>query len=94
MADKRYRDARTSECVTAEYAAEHPDTTVSEAHNMTMNDINVRVVEESPVPWEELFGYMPEITDGLPVADYLEGIRGEERPRGELPPGRVGEEDE
>lgn len=44
---------------------------------MTMNDtpqtikhINVRVVEESPVPWEELFGYMPEITDGLPVADY------------------------
>ena len=36
----------------------------------------VRVVEESPVPWEELFGYMPEITDGLPVADYLEGIRG------------------
>lgn len=39
---------------------------------------DVRVVEESSVPWEELFGYMPEITDGLPVADYLEGIRGEE----------------
>lgn len=38
---------------------------------------DVRVVEESSVPWEELFGYMPEITDGLPVADYLEGIRGE-----------------
>ena len=44
----------------------------------TIKHINVRVVEESPVPWEELFGYMPEITDGLPVADYLEGIRGEE----------------
>ena len=43
------------------------------AHNMTMNDTPQ---EESPVPWEELFGYMPEITDGLPVADYLEGIRG------------------
>ena len=42
----------------------------------TIKHINVRVVEESPVPWEELFGYMPEITDGLPVADYLEGIRG------------------
>lgn len=39
-------------------------------------DKPVRVVEESSVPWEELFGYMPEITDGLPVADYLEGIRG------------------
>lgn len=39
---------------------------------------DVRVVEESPVPWEELFGYVPEITDGLSVADYLEGIRGEE----------------
>ena len=30
MTDKRYRDARTSEYVTAEYTAEHPDTTVSE----------------------------------------------------------------
>lgn len=39
---------------------------------------NVRVVEKSPVPWEQLFGYAPEITDGLSVAEYLESIRGEE----------------
>ena len=38
---------------------------------------NVRVVEKSPVPWEQLFGYAPEITDGLSVAEYLESIRGD-----------------
>lgn len=39
---------------------------------------DVQVVEESLLSWQDLYGYMPEITDGLPVADYLEGIRGEE----------------
>lgn len=38
----------------------------------------VSVVEEPTLAWRDLRGYMPEITAGLPVAEYLEGIRGEE----------------
>lgn len=38
---------------------------------------SVTVVEEPSFGWRDLRGSMPEITDGLPVAEYLEGIRGE-----------------
>lgn len=37
----------------------------------------VSVVEEPTITWRDLRGYMPEITDGLPIAEYLEDIRGE-----------------
>lgn len=37
----------------------------------------VRVAPESPVPWRELHGLIPDITDGLPVREYLESIRGD-----------------
>ncbi|WP_029212875.1 hypothetical protein [Arsenicicoccus bolidensis] len=37
----------------------------------------VSVVVEPTITWQDLRGYMPEITDGLPIAKYLEGIRGE-----------------
>lgn len=37
----------------------------------------VRVVEEPALSWRDLYGSMPEITDGLSIAEYLEGIRGE-----------------
>lgn len=39
---------------------------------------NVRIVEQPTIPWRDLQGYLPEITDGLPVAEYLEGLRGED----------------
>lgn len=39
---------------------------------------DVQVVEEPTLSWQELRGYMPEITDGLAVAEYLEAIRGQE----------------
>ena len=39
---------------------------------------NVSVVEEPTLTWRDLRGYMPDITDGLPVRDYLEGIRGDQ----------------
>jgi hypothetical protein len=38
----------------------------------------VRVVKAASIGWRDLRGYMPEITDGLPIAEYLEGIRGDE----------------
>lgn len=38
----------------------------------------VRVVEEQRISWRDLRGYMPDITDGLPIDEYLEGVRGEE----------------
>lgn len=39
---------------------------------------NVRVIEEPQLSWRDLRGYMPELTEGLTVAEYLEDIRGEE----------------
>lgn len=39
---------------------------------------DIRVVESETASWAELYGYMPEITDGMTVTDYLEAIRGEE----------------
>lgn len=39
---------------------------------------DVSVVEEPTLSWRDLRGYMPEITDGLPIGEYLEGIRGEQ----------------
>lgn len=38
----------------------------------------VRVVEEPTLTWRELRGYMPEITEGMTVADYLEAIHGQD----------------
>ena len=38
----------------------------------------VSLVDDPTLAWRDLRGYMPEITDGLPIAEYLEGIRGEE----------------
>lgn len=43
-----------------------------------INADDVRVVEEPTLTWRELRGYMPEITEGMTVADYLEGIRGQD----------------
>lgn len=39
---------------------------------------DVRVVEEPRLSWRSLRGYMPEITEGLSVGEYLEQVRGEE----------------
>lgn len=39
---------------------------------------DVRVVEEPTLTWRELRGYMPEITEGMTVADYLEAIHGQD----------------
>ena len=39
---------------------------------------SVCVVEEPQLTWRELRGYMPEITDGLPIGEYLEGIHGKD----------------
>jgi hypothetical protein len=38
----------------------------------------VHVVEVPQLTWRELRGYMPEITDGLPISEYLEGIHGKD----------------
>lgn len=43
---------------------------------VTADDISV--VEEPTISWRDLRGYMPEITDGMPISEYLEGIRGEQ----------------
>jgi len=39
---------------------------------------SVRTIEQSRLTWRQLRGYMPEITDGLSVADYLEVVRGKD----------------
>jgi hypothetical protein len=39
---------------------------------------DIRVVEEPTLSWRDLRGYMPEITEGLTIAEYLEGVRGEQ----------------
>lgn len=39
---------------------------------------DVSVVEEPTLSWRDLRGYLPDITDGLPVREYLEGIRGDQ----------------
>lgn len=39
---------------------------------------DVRVVETPTLSWQDLRGYMPELTEGLTVTDYVERIRGEE----------------
>jgi len=39
---------------------------------------NVRVVEPPQLTWQDLRGYMPELTEGMTVAEYLEDIRGED----------------
>jgi hypothetical protein len=36
----------------------------------------VHVVEQPRLSWRDLRGYMPEITNGLPIDQYLDGIRG------------------
>ena len=36
------------------------------------------LVDDPTLAWRDLRGYMPEISDRLPIAEYLEGIRGEE----------------
>jgi hypothetical protein len=38
----------------------------------------VHVVEQPELTWRELRGYMPEITDGLSITEYLEGIHGKD----------------
>lgn len=38
----------------------------------------IRTIARSGISWRDLRGYMPEITDGLPINEYLEGIRGDE----------------
>lgn len=38
----------------------------------------ISVVEEPALSWRDLRGYMPEITNGLPISEYLDGIRGEQ----------------
>lgn len=38
----------------------------------------VRVIEEPAISWRDLQGYLPEITEGLTVGEYLEHIRGKE----------------
>lgn len=39
---------------------------------------DVRVVERPTLSWQDLYGLMPELTEGLTVAEYLDGIHGEE----------------
>jgi hypothetical protein len=39
---------------------------------------SVHVVERPLLSWRDLRGYMPEITNGLPIDEYLEGIRGKD----------------
>lgn len=39
---------------------------------------DVCVVEEPNLTWQQLRGYMPEITNDLPISEYLEGLRGEQ----------------
>jgi hypothetical protein len=39
---------------------------------------SVCVVEEPVLSWRDLRGYMPEITNGLPISDYLEDIHGKD----------------
>ena len=38
----------------------------------------VRVVDAPSLSWRELRGFMPEITEGLSISEYLEGVRGED----------------
>lgn len=38
----------------------------------------VHVVEQPTLTWRDLFGYMPEITDGISISEYLEGIHGQD----------------
>jgi hypothetical protein len=38
----------------------------------------VHVVEQPVLSWRDLRGYMPEITGGLSIAEYLEGIHGKD----------------
>ncbi|UFU03846.1 hypothetical protein LQF12_04355 [Ruania suaedae] len=39
---------------------------------------SLRIVEEPPISWRELRGFMPDLTGSLSTAEYLENIRGEE----------------
>ena len=39
---------------------------------------SVHVVEQPTLSWLDLRGYMPEITNGLTIAEYLEGIHGKD----------------
>lgn len=43
---------------------------------VTADDLSI--VEEPTLSWRDLRGYMPEITDGLTVREYLERMRGEQ----------------
>lgn len=38
----------------------------------------IDVAEAPTISWRDLRGYMPEITNGLPISEYLEDIRGEQ----------------
>lgn len=39
---------------------------------------DVRVVERPTLSWQDLYGLMPDLTEGLTVGEYLDGIHGEE----------------
>jgi len=49
-----------------------------DGHTYYITADTVRAVDEPTISWRDLRGYMPEITDGLPIAEYLESVRGEE----------------
>lgn len=43
-----------------------------------LNADEVTIIQEPTLDWRNLRGYLPEITNGLPVGEYLEGIRGDQ----------------
>lgn len=45
-------------------------------YHVTADDISV--VTEATISWRDLRGYMPEITGGITISEYLEGLRGEQ----------------